>query len=170
MKYALSFLKRQWSLSDYPILVRFTEPQGPPFAGPVWKPVGWSAHIEAWLLSGSGGSRQEALDDLRCKFEDYKREHKTLPRPGSNVPLQFASTERLSRLGPVAQEFLRRILDLDAETCFISDESSLYDFTFGHPVEPVIARIEAEYGITVSDVKGANIVTILERIAVRLTG
>jgi hypothetical protein len=37
-------------------------------------------------------------------------------------------------------------------------------------VEPVIARIEAEYGITVSDVKGANIVTILERIAVRLTG
>jgi hypothetical protein len=165
LKYALSFFKRHWTLDDYPVRVRFQERDLPSFASSRLEPIPWVAQIEGWLLSGHGGSRGEALADLTRRFEEYRAQHSELPRPGAKVPITFAVTHRISTLQPLADEFLRRIFELDAADCLITDESSLWDFTFGHSLEPFVERIRQEFGVDVSAVEGANLAEILERIA-----
>jgi hypothetical protein len=170
IKYALSFLRSCWSLSDYPIRIRFTKPEPPSFAGPGWKPIAWVAQIEGWLLAGHGDTRKEALSDLARKFEEHKARNFKLPRPGTKVPVTVASTERVSRLEGLANDFLRRIFELDPENCLLTDESSLFDFTFGHSLEPVFAKIQLEFGVDASAIERANVADILERIAAKRAG
>jgi hypothetical protein len=165
LKYALSLFKRNWTLDDYPVRVRFQEPELPSFAGSRLRPIPWVAQIEGWLLSGHGDSRGEALADLNRRFEEYRASHAELPRPGAQVPVAFADTGRVSRLQPLADEFLRRIFELDPADCLITDESSLWDFSFGHSLEPVFNRIRQEFGVDASEVEGANLAEILELIA-----
>jgi hypothetical protein len=165
LKYLFSFFKSRWRLDDYPVRIRFTEPAVPPFAGSRLKPIPWVAQIEGWLLSGHGDSREEAIADLHRRFEEYQSSHPTLPRPGAKVPMTFAPTERITRVEPLAAEFVRRIFELDPTECLVTDESSLWDFTFGHSLEPVFARIRDHYGVDVSSVQGANLVAILVRIS-----
>jgi hypothetical protein len=77
--------------------------------------------------------------------------------------LEFAPRKRVSARPELAEEFTRRVLNLD--WAFISDESSLWDFHEAGTNEALIARIKEVYGVDVSDIESANLAEILERIA-----
>ena len=109
--------------------------------------------------------------EKRLAAEKVKRANvkKPLPRPGTHVPIEFASRQRVSADPELAQDFIRRVLNLD--WAFISDESSLWDFHHAETNEALIAKIEEVYGVDVSDIESAKLSEILERIAaIRLSG
>jgi hypothetical protein len=160
----LSFFKREWTLDDYPVRLRLSKRPSLPF-GPGVKPTPWVAQVEGWwLLSGGGENAEEALADLERAFEKYRAEHSELPRPGTKVPLKWASSDRVARLQPLAEEFVQRLFGSDASRTFISNESTLHDFTFGHSPDKLVARIREEFGVDVSDVPHLNVAAILKRI------
>jgi hypothetical protein len=86
-----------------------------------------------------------------------------MPRPGTRVPLEFASRERIAANSGLADEFLRSVLEHDE--AWISDESSLWDFTLGDSLDDYYAKISALYSVDVSDIPDGNLASILERIA-----
>jgi hypothetical protein len=69
--------------------------------------------------SGGGDSKAEALEDLGKNFDEFKVKNK-LPRPGTKVPVQFASTTRINGHAALAKDFIQGVLELD--WAFISDE------------------------------------------------
>jgi hypothetical protein len=77
--------------------------------------------------------------------------------------LEFASRKRVSAHPELAEDFTRRVLNLD--WAFISDESSLWDFHEAGTNGALIARIKEVYGVDVSDIESATLPEILERIA-----
>src|SRR5690242_5334065 len=92
-KFVRSFLKSDWELSDYPVRVRHFDSQ-PETHGRYGPPFTWSAQIINWrVMGGHGHSRAEAMQNLAARFERRKTEPDPLPRPGTSVPLVFASDE-----------------------------------------------------------------------------
>ena len=73
--------------------------------------------------------------------------------------------DRISKLRPLANELFNRVLGLDVSRSLLTDQSTLSDFTFGHPVEPLVRRIHEEFGVDVSAVEDGNVAEILERVA-----
>jgi hypothetical protein len=168
-KFGLSFLKRDWQLRDYPIRVR-KQGDAPADPNSRFKTYPWSAQIDGWgVISGLGNTRDEALSQLAVNFEEQKArrasEGKLLPRPGTHVPIQFASTELIAAHGPLVDDFIHRVLELP--WAFISDESRLWQFPEGDPIDIYLDRIRTIYGVDCSDLADAPICEILERIAVR---
>lgn len=158
-KFLLSFLKTEWTVSDYPLHFERQDVTGPD------EPA-WSVRIVHWpLMLGSGGSREEALRHLQRNLEEYRARQGRLPRPGTKVPIQFASTDRIDRHPETLMALLTQVLGFD-ETApiFVSDDSSLRDFPEGDPPDRYHARIREVFGVDVSDVPDDNIATILERI------
>ena len=86
-----------------------------------------------------------------------------MPRPGTRVPVQFAAQERVSAHPELAEDFVRRVLEL--EWAWISDESSLWDFHWDETNDALYAKIEEVYGVDASDIKSAKLSEILDRIA-----
>jgi hypothetical protein len=123
--------------------------------------------IVNWHLSGVGDSREEAFQNLRTTFAQVKSERRTtgelLPRPGTWAPIEFASQERINMYPELAEDFIRRVLEL--ECAWISDESSLWDFSGDETNDALCARIKEIYGVDVSDIQSAKLAEILERIA-----
>jgi hypothetical protein len=166
-KFLRSFFRSSWELSDYPIRVKqFTadlEPHGrlgPPFT--------WSAQIvNWWVMAGHGYSRAEAIQNLATSFARRKAELKPLPRPGTTVPFEFGSDERVRQHEQLAVDFMNRILGLRYEECFISDQSSLWDFHEEESNDFLNKAVLAVYGVDVSDLEAALIADILERIAAK---
>jgi hypothetical protein len=78
---------------------------------------------------------------------------------------QFASQVRVDAHPELKQEFIRRVLELP--WAFISDESSLLDFTAAPDSTILLERVKQIYGVDVSDIANGNIADILERIAAR---
>ena len=157
-----SYFKRNWTLDDYPILFRF-HPTSGAARGTRLKPTPYSASIVNWpALLGVGGSKSEALDDLRKHFDQFKVNNR-LPRPGTNVPVQFASTKRVNSHTALAEDFLARIFELD--WAFISDESSLWDFHHSENDTTLFEKIRSTYGVDVSDIPSGNLAEIFDRIA-----
>jgi len=170
-KYCLSFRKRDWELSDYPVSIRRQLPDpaceyddNPRFVFHLY-----AASIVNWHLSGSGNSRDEALANLRKTFADVKAKRLTsgepLPRPGSRVPIGFASQDRVNADPALRDDFIHRILGF--EWAFISDGSSLWDFHTERSNDQFVAKIEEVYGVDVSDIESARLCEILERIGTR---
>lgn len=160
----MSFLKpsSQWRLSDYPVFMVHQDSSD--FTGPSrLKPVTWSARIVRWAISGSGDTPQEALEKLECFVDDKRQKDGILPRPGTNVPIEFASQNLISKYEELEKDFVSRILNID--WAWISDESSLWDFHADENNDKYFRRIQAVYGVDVSDVRGAMIVGILEKIS-----
>ena len=126
----LSFRKRDWELRDYPVSIRAQEP-GPGVEGSRFKRKTYIASIVNWHLAGFGDSREDALQNLRTTLTEVKLERKKtgklLPRPGTQVPIEFASPERVNKNPELAEDFIHRVLEL--EWAWISDESSLWDFS-----------------------------------------
>ncbi len=166
-KWFLSLFKRDWNLSDYPISVREHEID-PSYVGTRLKQHRYTAQIvNWWVISGGGDTKTEALQELQKNFATVKvekaKDGKKLPRPGTHVEIEFASRERVNAHAELAEDFVRRVLNLD--WAFISDASSLWDFHHAETNEAVIARIREVYGVDVSDIESAKLSEILERIA-----
>jgi predicted RNase H-like HicB family nuclease len=98
-----------------------------------------------WHLSGGGDSREEALQNLNSTFAAVKSRKKetgeALPRPGTRVPLEFASQQRVKTHAELAEDFIHRVLEL--ESAWISDESSLWDFHTNENNDTYHAKIMA---------------------------
>ncbi len=153
-KYALSYFKQDWDFSDYPLETwrnQNTKQEGVEY---IARFVNWLTFIE------SGSSREEAIENLRNKFLEYKKNN-ALPRPGSKVPIEFASSNRVEQYESIAVDFFDHIIELNFYDCFISDESSLYDF--GLDDEETMQKIKQNYGIEPED--GLFLVDIFEKIA-----
>jgi hypothetical protein len=161
-KFCLSFLKREWKLQDYPLSIREQEID-PTYAGTRLKQHRYIAFIVNWGICGAGDTPTEALRALEAVFETAKRKRPRMPRPGTRVPVQFATQERVSAHPELAADFIRRILGL--EWAWISDESSLWDFHQEDTNDALHAKIKQGYGVDVSDIQSARLSEILERIA-----
>src|ERR1700761_1703092 len=93
-KWCLSFRKRDWELSDYPIGNTEQDPD-PVFSAPRFSQHRYRAYIINWAVTGSGDTREQARANLERNFETIKQnrrqEGKEPIRPGTNGPLEFAS-------------------------------------------------------------------------------
>jgi hypothetical protein len=160
-KLCLSLRKRNWDLSDYPVIVR--ENQNTP------RPAKqrYFAMILNWNVFGAGQSETEALQALEKNFARANAERiisrGSIPRPGAQVPIEFAFQRRVSAHPDLAEDFTQRILSVD--WAWISDELSLWDFHQGEKNDALITRINEVYGVDVSNIESGNLAEILERIA-----
>ena len=165
-KYCLSARKSNWSLGDYPVVIREFKPN-PNRDDTPGKEFRYAALILGWGLAGGGDSEEEAIQALKRHFATAKaeraKEGKPLPRPGTRPPTELASQERVSAHPELAEDFIRRILNL--EWAWISDESSLWDFHNNGTNDVLVVKIKELYDVDVSDIHSANLSEILERIA-----
>jgi hypothetical protein len=171
-KLFLSFRKRSWILSDYPVVVRPQNAAGDlGYTSPRFKPYKYIARIVNWSLAGGGETPEEAMRELRVNFENAatarRRKGMLLPRPGTAMPVEFASQEQVNAHGDLVDDFVRRVLGLD--WAWISDESSLWDFHSDDTNDDLQSKIREVYGVDVSDIESGNLAEILERIAVSLS-
>jgi len=113
-------------------------------------------------MSGSAKSRLGALEELRKNFDRFKATKPGLPRPGTKVPVEFATRERVGKHSDLAKDFVKRVLDL--EWAWISDESSLWDFHDDETNESLTDKIRRIYGVDVSDISSGNLADIFDRI------
>lgn len=163
-KYWLSFLKKDWQLRDYPVRVRpFATHPDPP--GSRWHTPRYEAMIEGWHLFGLGDTKAEARGQLAAAFARAKAGPSPIPRPGVLVPFDFASTERIDAHGALVDDFLDRVLGVKA--AWVSDLSSLGEFSVGISEQVYLDRILEVYGVDCSDLAHAPLVDILDRIAAR---
>lgn len=158
-KRLLSYRKREWRLSDYPIRMRVQKD--------VEQKDRYWARVLGWCIDATGATPVEALAELQCRFEERKanlaEEGKLQPRPGTRVPIEFASQESINSHGKLIDDFIVHVLEL--EWAFISDESSLGDFHTEDTNEKLNAKIKQVYGVDVSDIESGSISEILDRIA-----
>ena len=123
--------------------------------------------VNWWVIAGGGDTKAEALQELQKSFATVKaekaKEGKKLPRPGTQVEIEFASRERVNAHPELAEDFIRRVLNLD--WAWVSDESSLWDFHSADDNQDFIGKIKEVYGVDVSDIESAKLWQILDRIA-----
>lgn len=165
-KWLLSFRSSRWLFEDYPVRVRRNPTDGPMLEGERWSVPKYLAQIiNWWQLSGSGDTPEEAVDDLRGTFAGWVARGEALPRPGARVPLAFASANQIESLLETASEFFPKILDMDLDdVLFLSDESTLWDFTAASDLDEEFSRIREAFGVDVSGVVDGNLVRILRKI------
>src|SRR5262249_7703576 len=159
----LSFFKSDWHLSDYPL--EYRHQKNPPQIGRLI-PIKWQVRIVNWgFVAGHGQTKEEALANLHELFEDRKRSGLKLPRPGTRLPTQFASTVGVSKYREIAEEFFPAVLSLHYGSCWISDKSSLWDFHNLDNNDHLNSRIREFYGIDISDIEDGNLLRIFQRLA-----
>ncbi len=158
----LSFRRKEWGLEDYPL--RFQQFDNSGYQGSAdERPIDWTAQVVRWVaMQGYGTTREEALEDLHKGFARFKERGESLPRPGTYKPIEFASSERIDRFASIKEDFIAHILNL--EWAFVSDESTLWDFSEADNLEIFYERIKSRYGVDVSAIEGARLVTIFERL------
>ena len=166
-KRILSFLKHDWELRDYPIRIRELQVD-PAFQSRGFKSARYVASIiNWWVMDGTGDTKAEALDNLSNRFQSEKtqrlRDGKPMPRPGTHVPIEFASQVKINEHAELSEDFIRRVLEL--EWAWISDQSSLGDFHTDETNDHLFAKIKAIYGVDVSDIKSGRLSDIFDRIA-----
>ena len=162
-KYALSFFKRDWQWNDYPIWIRAQKPEKNDLQIPGLTLQRYVAMVVNWsTVSGSGDSKAEAMGKLKACFDNVKLT-KPLPRPGTGLPIEFASQDRIMAHTELADDFVKRVLEV--EGAWISDESTLWEFSLAENDDVFHARIKEIYGVDVANIEGGNIAEILERIA-----
>src|SRR5437870_10926348 len=104
IKHPLSFTKKHWQLSDYPIRIRRLRPSADESA--THRLIPWSAQIiNWWQMNGTGDTKDEAYADLESQFAKVKEGGESLPRPGTGLPIEFASRERVSLYDDLAEDF-----------------------------------------------------------------
>jgi hypothetical protein len=162
-KYLLAFRRRQWELGDYPLRYVDQVAKGREPTGRLQLPRWHVQIINWWTMSGSGETPESALAVLTENFNRYRSE-KPLPHPGTRVPLEIAATIEIEKRMPKLQEFASKVLGHEPGSYFVSDESSLWDFSRDDTLEPVFAKVRDVYGVDVSDVPGATIWKVLDRV------
>jgi hypothetical protein len=161
-KYVLSFFKRDWELSDYPLRIR--EQDRVAFDDESqWRSLRYLARIINWpVMTGTGETTAAAMAALQASFASVKTKRR-LPRPGTGLPIEFASQGRITAHSELVDDFIHRVLELP--WAWVSDETTLWDFHLGKTNEELCARIMEVYGVDVSDIANANLAMILDRIA-----
>jgi len=165
----LSFRKRQWELSDYPIdIIEQTPDLNSSYNQTRFTLPRYIARITRWwAISGKGETIDEAMADLQINFQttmaNRRAEGKPQIRPGLLAPVEFASQELIERNHELSEDFIHRVLDL--EWAWISDESSLADFHAEPDNTVLVNRIREVYAVDVSDIESARLPEILNRIA-----
>ncbi len=159
-----SFLKKDWTLEDYPIEFHCRSVEGIP-KSEGWLAKPWKAWITHWNMWGFGETKEDAYQDLKRTFLKRREDGLPLPRPGCGMPLAMAPAHELARYEDVARDFLARILDRSYDNVLLTDQSSLW--LFADDQEETIAKIRAVYGVDVSDITDGNLVRIFQRIAAR---
>lgn len=165
-KWLLSFLKREWTLRDYPVRIKAQE-FDPTLEGSRYTQSPYWAIIVNWGLTAGGEDKNDAIRNLEVALatvsEKRRREGRHMPRPGTSVPVEFASQDEVLRHPELMDDFVVRVLEL--EWALISDESSLWDFHSAKDNSHYIAKIQEVYGVDVSDIESAKLYLILDRIA-----
>jgi len=163
-KYLLSFTKSDWQLSDYPLRFRRQKLNPDEDYGRLKLPA-WNVQvINWWQLGGLGETKEEAYLDLKANFEKLKAEGAELPRPGTGLPIEFAISDEVESHTVLAANFFEKILAMDYRDCFITDESSLWDFHTEESNDHLNRKIQEVYGVDVSNIDDAKLVKIFERI------
>jgi hypothetical protein len=166
-KRALSYRKRQWEFEDYPVVVR--RQRFDDVSDHAEHESRYSARVLGWLIDETAPASAEALAKLRERFAQRKQlridKGEPIPRPGVRVPITFASQERVNADKELADDFVHRVLHF--EWAFMSDESTLWDFTAENSIKEFQDRIFLIYGVSVYDIENGNVSSILERIRTR---
>jgi hypothetical protein len=110
---------------------------------------------------------EEAVENLRKVLAERKARGQRLARPGTGLPIEFAPTYRIDEHPDLARDFFRRIVNLNYDECFISNESSLWDFHLGETNDHLNEKILLTYGVDVSDIESGNLAAIFERLVSR---
>lgn len=163
-----SFFRRPWTLDDYPVVIRRQEPLDDSELPLVMRGLPWLPYIatvDGMFITGLGDTPQAARDQLAERFAEYRASHDTLPRPGTQAPVTFASTTRLEAHGTLRDEFIERVLHMGPSWVFVSDESSLSEFPEGN--EEYGRRTMLLYGIDIESLPDDAFTTILDAIANR---
>lgn len=159
-KRILSYRKTDWNIDDYPI--RVTEVTNPEPGQPKY-----FAQFLRWYLTGVGETQTLAEEDLRSNFETFKQNRPDdVKRPGVQMPLEFASTEGIERYDAIAEKFIDEVLGFEPDApVFISDESSLLDFTAtDEELIDFASRTKDVFGVDISDITDGTLLKIFERI------
>jgi hypothetical protein len=160
-----SFFRREWRPEHYPIRVR--EQAGVP------DEARWCAYVLSWPGPvGLGRTGVEARAALEASLRDIARKRredgKPVPRPGTGLPIRFASTERIDADPALLGEFITRVLGFGADDpVFISDESTIGDFGDADRVSEIRSNIQEHFGVTVDQSDPVRIADVLERIRER---
>src|SRR5512146_1885791 len=103
-KWLLSFRKREWTIADYPVRVRANAPGLEPS-------IAYFAQVLNWPgPAGLGPTKARAYEQLSANLEEIRKHRKTMPRPGTHVPIQFASTERVGTDPALMDDFIEQVL------------------------------------------------------------
>lgn len=165
IKRLLSYLKFDWGIDDYPVRT-WTNPN----AGQA--DITFAAGIINWsTMVGHGATREEAIDNLKEHFRMYKENGNDLPRPGTKVPIKYASTEQIDKYEDVAIDYFSRVLGMDYHNGFYSDGSILAYF---HPFDnedkaekmrnKIVSRTLQFYNVDITDIYDEPLYIIFEKI------
>ena len=92
----------------------------------------------------------------------------TMPRPGTGLPIETASTARIEADPALLSEFIIKVLGFGADDpVFISDESCLCDFGDEEVVDGIRANIQEHFGLTLDQPEPVVIADVLEAIRQR---
>jgi len=154
-KWSASFLRRNWRLEHYPVRVRRNETAESSQA--------WFAQILHWPGPvGIGPTPAAARLDLAAVLETIRRERAAMPRPGSRVPVEFASSDRLDTDPELYEHFREHVLGF--EWVLMTDGTALSDFGDEARVTALVARVKEVYGVDVSDISPPLVADIFDRI------
>ena len=133
----------------------------------------WRIDLINWYeMSGLGDTKEIALKDARQKFVKRKASGEKMFRPGvgcgsrlpGNPKIIFPENQRIDTYPSLRDEFIAEVLRLP--WAWVTDESSLWDFHAEHDNTNMLLRIQEIYGVDVSNVHGAKLVDILEKITI----
>jgi hypothetical protein len=102
---------------------------------------------------------------LRAIATTRQAEAKRMPRPGTGLPIEFASTPRVEVDPALLTEFITKALGFGPnDPVFISDESSICDFGGDERVVEIRANIREHFGVTVDQPEPVRIADVLDAI------
>jgi hypothetical protein len=131
----------------------------------------WRADLVNWYeMSGTGETKEAAFEDSKQKFAARETSEEKMCRPGTGPGSSFPETpkivfpenQRIDNYPELRDGFISRVLEL--EWAWVTDESSLWDFHENETNDEYYSRIFEIYGVDVSDIEGAKLTLILEKI------
>lgn len=160
-----SFLRSEWRPEHYPMQIR--EQGGVP------DDSRWCARVLNWPGPvGLGPTRESARaaleENLRTIASRRRAEGMEMPRPGTGLPIEFASSARVNADPELLSEFIVKALGFrPSDPVFISDESSISDFGGDERVAEIRRNIQQHFDVTVDEPEPVRIADVLDLIRVR---
>ena len=111
IKYLKSFLKSEWDFNDYPL--------------ETWKnPNAEQNDLEYgakftnwWSLVAHGETENKAVENLKKRLTDFKKNNTEIPRPGANVLIEYTESDRIEKNEHIAVEFFDKIIGINFARC-----------------------------------------------------